>query len=92
MERVGVRAFRERLSSYLARVERGERLEITERGRVVARLEPSARPDDALDQLIDEGIVDPARTPRGLEGLAPPRGPESGRATKALQEIREDRL
>ena len=92
MERVGVRAFRERLSSYLARVERGERLEITERGRVVARLEPSARPDDALDQLIHEGVVDPARMPRGLEGLPLPRGPVSDRATKALQEIREDRL
>jgi prevent-host-death family protein len=92
MERIGVRAFRERLSSYLDRVERGEPLEITDRGRVVARLEPPQRSDDALDQLIDEGVVMPPRTRGGIDGLPLPRGGASTKGSDALDELREERF
>ncbi|MGH2488568.1 MAG: type II toxin-antitoxin system Phd/YefM family antitoxin, partial [Candidatus Limnocylindria bacterium] len=37
---VGVRELRQNLSVYLRRVKRGERLEVTERGRAVALLAP----------------------------------------------------
>jgi len=40
-ETVGVRELRQNLSRYLERVKRGEGLEVTERGRVVAKLVPS---------------------------------------------------
>ncbi len=92
MERIGVRAFRERLSSYLGRVERGESMEITDRGRVVARLEPPQRSGDALDQLIDEGIVIPPRTRGGLEELPLPPGRASSKGSDALDELREERF
>jgi prevent-host-death family protein len=38
--RVGVRELRQNLSVYLRRVQAGETLEVTERGRPVARFEP----------------------------------------------------
>lgn len=40
MDQIGVRELRQHASRYLARVERGENLEITDRGRPVARLVP----------------------------------------------------
>jgi len=43
MERIGVRELRQHASRYLARVRLGETLEVTERGRPVARLVPSLR-------------------------------------------------
>jgi prevent-host-death family protein len=41
MERVGIRELRQNLSRYLDRVKEGESLEVTEHGRIVARLSPS---------------------------------------------------
>lgn len=40
MEAIGVRELRQHASRYLARVRRGETLEVTDRGRPVARLVP----------------------------------------------------
>lgn len=40
MERIGVRELRQHASRYLERVVRGESLEVTDRGRPVARLVP----------------------------------------------------
>jgi len=40
MDRVGVRELRQHASRYLARVANGETLEVTDRGRPVARLVP----------------------------------------------------
>lgn len=40
-EQVGIRELRQNLSVYLRRVAEGETLEVTERGRPVARLAPS---------------------------------------------------
>ena len=41
---VGVRELKSRLSEYLARVERGETVNVTSRGRRVARLVPAVIP------------------------------------------------
>lgn len=41
MTKVGVRELRQNLSRYLARVKDGASLEVTEHGRVVARLSPA---------------------------------------------------
>jgi prevent-host-death family protein len=40
MQRIGVRELRQHASRYLALVARGEQIEVTERGRPVARLVP----------------------------------------------------
>jgi prevent-host-death family protein len=66
---VGVRELRDHLSSWLDRVEAGDEVIITDRGRPVARLTPTSG-RARLDRLIDEGIVTPAKRPR--RPLPPP--------------------
>ena len=59
MASVGVRELRQRASELLRRVERGETIEVTDRGRPVALLSP--RPQSgALDRLRAAGEVDTA--------------------------------
>lgn len=92
MERVGVRELRQNLSVYLRRVRRGEALEVTERGRPVAVLQPIAASDDAFARLEARGI----RLRRGLGNLAdlpPPVKIDLSRPLGAvLEETREDRI
>jgi prevent-host-death family protein len=57
MATVGVAQLRQNLSEYLRRVERGERLVVTDRNRPVAELGPPPAKGDALDRLIAEGRV-----------------------------------
>jgi prevent-host-death family protein len=60
---VGVRELRDHLSRYLDRVRDGEELVVTDRGRAIARVVPLGA-ERALDRLIAEGIVTPARQPK----------------------------
>jgi prevent-host-death family protein len=55
---VGIRELRQRASELLRRVEAGESIEITDRGRPVAVLAPL--PDDPLDRLRASGDLQPA--------------------------------
>jgi prevent-host-death family protein len=88
--RVGVRELRQNLSKYLRRVERGERLEVTERGRPVAVLAPLGEPNTPLDRLVATGRVLP---PHGdLLELLPPRGRPSTATSDALMDERVERL
>ena len=86
---VGVAELRRNLSRYLRRVERGERLIVTDHNRPVAELGPPATSGAALDRLIAEGRV--ARPPRrGLpEPLALDGDPYA--LSRALDEIRCER-
>ena len=59
MEKVGVRALRQNASALLRRVQAGEIIEVTDRGRPVARLVP-LEPKSILDQMIAAGRVRPA--------------------------------
>ncbi len=54
---VGVGELRQNLSKYLRRVQRGERLLVTDRNRPVAELGPPAIAGAELDRLIAEGRV-----------------------------------
>ena len=66
---VGVRELRQRASELLRRVEQGETIEVTDRGRPVAVLSPI--PDrGSLDQLRTTGQLDPALA--DLAGLPDP--------------------
>jgi prevent-host-death family protein len=58
MDRIGVRELRQHASRYLARVVQGETLEVTDRGRPVARLVPLH--GDGWDDLVAAGKVIPA--------------------------------
>ena len=89
MTTVGIAELRQNLSEYLRRVERGERLVVTDRNRPVAELGPPPATGEALDRLIAEGRVSrPLRRglPEPLELHGDPRA-----LTIALDEIRGDR-
>jgi len=51
-----VRELHDRLSEYLQRVEEGQEVLVTRRGRPVARLS-AAEPRDPLSELADRGLV-----------------------------------
>ena len=92
MERVGVRELRQNLSVYLRRVKAGETLDVTERGRVVARLVPTV-PDDMpewLARMVAEGTAIPAK--RRIADLPPPASPQPGERplSDILEEMRRD--
>jgi len=61
--RVGVRELRNNLSGWLERVQAGDEVLVTERGKPVARIVPLER-KSKLQQLIDEGKVTPASRPK----------------------------
>jgi prevent-host-death family protein len=87
MSDVPVRELNQNTASVLARVKRGERIDITERGKVIARLIPAQ--DHPLSELIATGKLHPAT----LTGPAPrPAGPVNidDEAGKLLRELRDN--
>ena len=64
MERIGLRELRQNASRYIARVARGETVEVTQRGRLVARIVPAG--GDTWDDLILRGEVIPGAASRDL--------------------------
>ncbi len=90
MDRVGVRELRQNLSVYLRRVQSGEILEVTERGKPVARLQPLIENMSALDRRIAEGKARPAT--KDFSDLPPPLPARPGEKTltEILLEMREE--
>lgn len=88
-KQVGVRELRQNLSVHLRQVARGETLEVTERGRVVAVLAPIRHEASALDRLRAAGLVIPAKG--DLLELPRREARPTKRGTKALAEQRADR-
>lgn len=86
MSEVPVRELNQDTAGVLARVKRGEPIDITERGTVVAHLVPAKK--NALADLIGSGHLKPAT----LTGPAPrPSGPvrvdvEAGRVLRELRD------
>jgi prevent-host-death family protein len=66
VEVIGVRELRQHASRYLARVEAGEELGVTNNGRLVARLVPMPSAVLSRAALIDAGALIPARRPQNL--------------------------
>jgi len=69
MLRIGVRELRQHASRYLALVARGERIEVTDRGRPVAMLVPLRR--DGWDDLVASGRVTPPAADGDVADEAP---------------------
>jgi len=88
--RVGVRELRQNLSKYLRRVERGERLEVTEHGRPVAVLGPLGEADSPMERLIAAGRASAPSV--DIMTLLPPRGRTTTRISEALSADRDDRV
>jgi prevent-host-death family protein len=59
---VGVRDLKNNLSRYLDRVQGGEEVIVTERGRPVARISPIDHPSHRLAALIASGAVQPPKS------------------------------
>jgi prevent-host-death family protein len=62
---VGIRELKDRASSIIDRVEEGEAITVTKRGRPVARLVSAATPPH-LAAMVAEGAVRPSEGPRHL--------------------------
>ncbi|MCI0635810.1 MAG: type II toxin-antitoxin system prevent-host-death family antitoxin [Actinobacteria bacterium] len=60
---VGVRELRNNLSQYLERVQAGDEVLVTDRGRAIARVLPLSG-ERTLDRLIAEGVVTRAKQPK----------------------------
>ena len=58
MRKISVRELRQNASEWLRQVRRGERFEVTDRGRPVALLGPI--PEDPIERMIAEGRLRPA--------------------------------
>jgi prevent-host-death family protein len=88
---IGIRQLRDGLTRYLARVRRGERLVITDRGTPVAALAPHRRADATtrsarVAAMLSSGHVSPAQRPF-------PRRPPlvRGRGTRLSDVVSDDR-
>lgn len=91
MTRIGVRELRQHASRYLARVKDGEVVEVTERGRLVARLVPAARAESDRDRLVAEGRLVRASAPWRLPEPVPA-GTGEPATEEVLGELRGERL
>ena len=60
MRKIGIRELRQQASKHLRDVEKGETIEITDRGRPVARIVP-IKPMGVIDSLIASGRMTPAK-------------------------------
>jgi len=89
MSSVGVRELRQRASELLRRVEAGETIEITDRGRPVALLTPTPA-GSSYDRMMASGEIAAAATP--FEELAEPieLGPDVELPSVTLARLRAD--
>ena len=92
MDTVGIRELRQNASAVLRRVKAGETLEVTDRGRPVAKLVPM-KPMSWWEQLVAEGRVRLAtetleENMRKYPSVKLP--PGSPTASQILAEMRED--
>lgn len=87
MESIGIRELRQNASEYLRRVAEGDSIEITDRGRPVARLVPIHR--DGYDQLMAEGLI--RRGTGNLLDIKPVPLPKGATPpSKILEDLRAD--
>lgn len=89
MRVIGVRELRQQASRYLRDVQRGETIQVTDRGRPVALLVPVPG-GEGIDELVATGRLTPA-TGDAL-ALGPPLQPSRGKPlpSEALAKARSD--
>ncbi|WP_419839368.1 type II toxin-antitoxin system Phd/YefM family antitoxin [Candidatus Poriferisodalis sp.] len=91
MAEVGIRELKQNASEVVARVEAGEEITVTNRGRPVARLVPHVRNPrrSRLEELIARGEATPA-TRDIAEFLPPPPAPPGRSLSEVLLEMRAE--
>ena len=86
MQRIGVRELRQHASRYLALVAQGQQIEVTDRGRPVARLVPVR--GSTWDDLILAGMLVPPREDVDIADEDPvDYGVEASATLQAMREI-----
>jgi prevent-host-death family protein len=92
MDRIGIRELRQNASQYLEKVERGQTVEVTNRGRLVARIVPAKEELTGLAKLEAEGHIYGGSG--DLSKLPPPRPRRPGERplSEIVEELREDRV
>jgi prevent-host-death family protein len=90
--RIGIRELRQNASEYVRRAKQGETLEVTDRGRPVARLGPLPKAGGVIERLLSEGKL--TRGSGDLLEMAKPAPPIPGQPAIAemLDELREERF
>ncbi len=86
---VGIRELKNGLSRYIAQVRGGQEVIVTDRGTAVARLIPIDR-RRALDELIAEGLVEPA-LPQEAQGAPVPTVKLSGDGPTMAEYVSQQR-
>jgi prevent-host-death family protein len=90
--RIGIRELRQHASVYVDLAEKGQTVDITNRGRLVAQLVPAKEPESPLERLIAAGIIEPAQNPGDLLDIepAPPVPPGRPTTSEMLLQMREE--
>ena len=89
---IGIRELRQHASVYVDLVEKGQTVDITNRGRLVARLVPARDVKSPLERLIAAGIIQPAEDPGSLLDIEPAPAVPEGQptASEILLKMREE--
>jgi len=70
MEAVGIRGLKTHLSAYIAKVQDGKRIIVTDRGKEVAELVPVSKERQSVKKLVEKGqIAWNGKKPTGLKGV-----------------------
>src|SRR6267154_793479 len=69
--RIGIRELRQHASVYVDLAEKGYTVDITNRGRLVARLVPARDPESPLERLLAAGIIRDAEEAGDLLDVEP---------------------
>jgi len=93
-ESIGIRELRQNASRYVAMAKAGQRVPVTEWGKLVAYLVPAEEPTSTFQQMVAAGQV---RLAQGrlhdlLDEIGPPPPPEPGESSPAeeLQRMRDE--
>jgi prevent-host-death family protein len=88
---IGIRELRQHASVYVDLAEKGQTVDITNRGRLVARLVPARDAESPLERLVAAGILRPAEDPGSLLDIEPAPPVPEGRpaASEILLQMRE---
>jgi prevent-host-death family protein len=87
---VGMRELSQRTARVLALVRAGETVEVTDRGKTVARIVPAA--DDRYEQLVAAGVIRQAKRPFDVTQLPEPAADVTGRTSDEwLSDLRGER-
>ena len=88
---VGVRDLNHNLSRFLAQVKMGEVVEITEHGKLIAKLVPASTSSASLyEEWLESGLITPAKNPEKLLEIKPMK--YKGKISLSQEIINERRL